>query len=64
MLMPAPAKFHLAYHTHSHNRVVCELNTPAQTGKGLEVKASNAVFLLLRHTDAVDFNCEKRWSRF
>lgn len=44
MLMPASARFHLAYHTHSHNRDVCELKTPAQTGKGLEVKAPNAVF--------------------
>lgn len=64
MLVPAAAKFHLAYHTHSHNGVVGELNTPAQTGNGLEVKASNAVFLPLRHSVAVYFNCEKRWSRF
>lgn len=69
MLTPAPAKFHLAHHTHFHIGLVWELSTAAQNGEGLEVKKNlnspvdffHAVFLLLRQNDDVCW--EKRWRR-
>lgn len=61
MLMPAPAKFHLAHRAGFHNGLVWELNTAAQKGEELEVKGNlnssvaffHADFLLSRHPDGL-----------
>lgn len=68
MLTPAPAKFHLAHHTRFHNGLGWELYSAAQNGEGLEVKknlnsAVDVFHAVLRHTDDVCCDWEKRWRR-